>query len=236
MTMHYYIGLMSGTSLDSIDAVLVKGENNTLTIIDALSYPISQDLKQKAITTPTQETISWQNYLYLDVEFGRVFAKAANTLIQQHPNLTIQAIGSHGQTVFHAPTGSHPSSIQLGDANIIASQTGITTVCDFRRRDIALGGQGAPLVPAFHEALFKSDKITRIILNIGGIANISVLKPGTPTYGYDTGPGNMLMDSWIKQHQHKNYDEQGAWAQSGKIIPELLTQLLKEPFFKLPPP
>ncbi|OAJ34749.1 anhydro-N-acetylmuramic acid kinase [Piscirickettsia salmonis] len=233
MTTHYYIGLMSGTSLDSIDAVLVKSTSNTFILIDSLSHPIDAKLKQIAITAPTQEHISWQDYLYLDVEFGRTFAKAANALIQKHPDLAIRAIGSHGQTLFHAPSGTHPSSIQLGDANIIASQTGVTTVNDFRRRDIALGGQGAPLVPAFHQAVFKSETTTRIILNIGGIANISVLKPTEPTYGYDSGPGNMLMDAWIKQHKNKRFDKNGQWAQSGAVIPELLATLLQEPFFKL---
>ena len=143
----------------------------------------------------------------------------------------ITAIGNHGQTVFHQPTGESPFTMQIGDANIIACQTGITTIADFRRKDMALGGQGAPLVPAFHSVVFSAQQSTCIVLNIGGIANISVLRKDQAVIGYDTGPGNMLMDAWIDKKQGKKYDKDASFAKTGKVNKQLLNILLTEAYF-----
>jgi anhydro-N-acetylmuramic acid kinase len=148
----------------------------------------------------------------------------------------ITAIGNHGQTVFHQPTGAAPFTTQLGDANIIAMNTGITTIADFRRKDMALGGQGAPLVPAFHQSLFQSVSSSTIVVNIGGIANISVLRPKQKVIGYDTGPGNMLMDAWCMKHRQQPYDKDAKFALLGEVCQSLLNDLLSDPYFTLVPP
>lgn len=146
----------------------------------------------------------------------------------------IQAIGCHGQTVWHSPDSEYPFTTQIGDMNLVAEQTGITTIADFRRKDMAVGGQGAPLVPAFHQAIFSDPNHLTVVLNIGGISNISVLNPNSPTVGYDVGAGNTLMDSWIEQHQGKRYDKNGEWARTGKLNTELLATLLDESFLLKP--
>ena len=148
----------------------------------------------------------------------------------------IVAIGCHGQTVWHEPTGAAPHTLQIGDNNQIVARTGITVVGDFRRRDIALGGQGAPLVPAFHQALLAHPTERRMVLNIGGIANLSLLIPGQPVRGYDTGPGNMLMDAWIWRQCGKPYDKDAQWASEGKVIIPLLQNMLSDPYFSAPAP
>lgn len=148
----------------------------------------------------------------------------------------IVAIGCHGQTVWHEPTGVAPHTLQIGDNNQIVARTGITVVGDFRRRDIALGGQGAPLVPAFHHALLAHPTERRMVLNIGGIANLSLLIPGQPVGGYDTGPGNMLMDAWIWRQAGKPYDKDAEWARAGKVILPLLQNMLSDPYFSQPAP
>ena len=147
---------------------------------------------------------------------------------------SIRAIGCHGQTVRHAP--QHGYTIQLNNPALLAELTGITVVADFRSRDIAAGGQGAPLVPAFHDALFRAPDVHRVILNLGGIANLTDLAPGSATTGFDCGPGNMLMDAWMQKHLGKPYDQDGAWAATGKVLPELLARLMAHPFLALPPP
>jgi anhydro-N-acetylmuramic acid kinase len=148
----------------------------------------------------------------------------------------IVAIGCHGQTIWHEPTGDAPHTLQIGDNNQIAALTGVTVVGDFRRRDIALGGQGAPLVPAFHHALLAHPIERRIVLNIGGIANISLLFPDKPVRGYDTGPGNMLMDAWIWRQLGKPYDKDAQWASGGKVVLPLLQNMLSDPYFAAPAP
>src|SRR3569832_2480773 len=152
--------------------------------------------------------------------------------------LHIRAIGSHGQTIYHRPHGDAPPTLQIGDPNIIAEHTGITSVADFRRRDIAAGGQGALLVPAFHHAVFHCPTEDRVVINIGGIANITALprEPTAPVRGFDSGPGNVLMDYWIHRHQGAAYDRDGAWAASGRAHPDLLTALLSDGYFARPPP
>ncbi|MGH8307500.1 MAG: anhydro-N-acetylmuramic acid kinase, partial [Gammaproteobacteria bacterium] len=152
-------------------------------------------------------------------------------------NQDIRAIGSHGQTVRHRPGGPHPFSLQIADPNIIAARTGIATVADFRRRDMALGGQGAPLVPAFHHAVFADPNETRAVINIGGIANLTLLSAQNgPVSGFDTGPGNLLMDAWSREHLHAPYDENGTFAASGNVDEILLRRLLADEYFQRPPP
>ena len=233
---------MSGTSLDGVDAVLVDFDDNTPKLLSNYSHSIPEKLQRKLVefTHP-----NWQGSISqigtFHQQLGKLFSDASNALIQQS-NIdpkSIRAIGSHGQTVWHQPEGEFPFSLQLGNASLIAETTGITTVADFRSRDIAAGGQGAPLVPAFHyEALAHSDK-NRVVLNIGGIANISFLPAKTsskPVTGFDTGPGNGLVDAWINLHKGVNFDESGDWARSGSIQAKLLKTLLNDPYFSLPAP
>ncbi len=175
----------------------------------------------------------------LDTQLGDLFACAARKLInaQQLDHQSIIAIGSHGQTVKHNPDCDHPYTIQLGNPSVIAEKTGITTVADFRRRDIAAGGQGAPLVPAFHQAWLGNNKHC-VVLNMGGIANVTVLgdQSTQPRLGFDTGPANTLLDVWTRKHLKQNFDENGQWAKSGNVNQELLNSLLKHPFFRKIPP
>lgn len=170
------------------------------------------------------------------MQLGRCFAAVVRRLLRKAglAPAEIRAIGSHGQTVRHLPGEPH-SSLQIGDPNVIVQETGITTVADFRRRDMAAGGEGAPLVPAFHAAAFAGDRY-RVVLNIGGIANLTLLEPGTAVRGFDTGPGNLLMDAWARRHGHGPMDKGGTWAAGGTICRELLALLLHDPYFRRPPP
>jgi len=238
----YFIGLMSGTSLDGVDAVLVDFNADTPKLIASHSHPIPEDLQTKLIEfTHPDWRGSFADMGAFHQQLGKLFADAVNQLLQESKITPqqVQAIGSHGQTLWHQPDGDFPFSLQLGDANLIAELTGITTVADFRSRDIAAGGQGAPLVPAFHhKALSHNDK-NRVILNIGGIANISALPSkasNEPVMGFDTGPGNGLIDAWIYAHKGKNYDKNGNWARSGVIQADMLNTLLTDPYFSLPAP
>lgn len=236
----YYIGLMSGTSMDAMDAVLVDFTPPTPQKIAQLSRPIPPSLKRCLIHLCEQPEITLASLTQADVLVGRLAASTVIELLQQN-HLSAQqiiAIGCHGQTIFHRPGGTTPTSIQIGDPNIIAHTTGITTVADFRRRDLAAGGQGAPLVPAFHQALFATAKERRTIVNIGGMANITQLprEPQHVVIGFDTGPGNVLMDRWCATHLGTPYDQDGRWAASGHVNPALLERLLDEPFFAAQPP
>jgi anhydro-N-acetylmuramic acid kinase len=240
MTDQFYIGLMSGTSLDGIDAVLVRFEQEQPKVLDAICLPLSPDLQNdiKSLINPSDNEIN--RLTALDVQLGEAFAKAVNQLIKKSniEKENITAIGSHGQTIRHCPTAVHPSTVQIGDPNIIAERTGITTVADFRRRDMAAGGQGAPLVPAFHEQVFRQEKKNRIILNLGGIANITILPKdkNKSVTGFDTGPANTLINHWIQQQQNKNYDNGGKWASSGQINEQFLDELLQDDYFDHAPP
>ncbi len=187
----------------------------------------------------TVNSVTLQELGQLDLLCGRQFAEATVKLLAGAgiDARTVGAIGSHGQTVFHHPHAPAPFSMQIGDPNTIAEQTGITVVADFRRRDMAAGGQGAPLVPAFHQAMFHNPGHNRVILNIGGIANITVLPAdGSVSAGFDTGPGNCLMDRWTQGHTGQAYDHNGDWARRGKPYPPLLEQLLSDNYFAQPPP
>jgi anhydro-N-acetylmuramic acid kinase len=233
-----YIGVMSGTSLDGVDVVLAAIDERMVAQQASYCHPVPQSLRQALLAINQGQSLTLSQLGQLDTRLGRLFAEAVLTLLARH-NLTaddITAIGCHGQTVWHEPYGDAPSTLQIGDNNQIAAATGITVVGDFRRRDMALGGQGAPLVPAFHQALLMHPQERRMVLNIGGIANLSLLIPGKPVGGYDTGPGNMLMDAWIWRHRGQPYDKDGAWAGSGQVILPLLQQMLSDAWFALPAP
>jgi anhydro-N-acetylmuramic acid kinase len=174
----------------------------------------------------------------IDVELARAFAAAALNLVRgagTSPS-RVTAIGSHGQTLRHRPDLPTPFTWQIGDPNTLAELTGITVVADFRRRDVAAGGQGAPLLPVFHDQVFRSDHEDRVIANLGGIANVTILRRDTTVTGFDTGPANRLLDAWISLHQGKEFDADGAWAGTGQCDDTLLEQLLGEPYLSLPPP
>ncbi len=236
-----YIGLMSGTSMDAIDVALADFSNNQFQLLDHYSHPISAQLKHKLQLLALDSAETTLDMLgETDAELGDIFADAVSQLLTQTntPAAAIQAIGSHGQTIRHRPDLPHPFSMQIADANRIAHKTGITTVADFRRRDMAAGGEGAPLTPAFHKAFFSHPEQNRAVLNIGGIANITYLPAGqlTPCFGFDTGPGNMLMDSWIQRQQGVDYDTNGQWAASSQPHPALVERLMQDAFVSTPPP
>ena len=259
-----YIGMMSGTSLDGMDAVLCQfdGEENIqqpLRLLASISQDFPPRLREVLLAlcqpngvqelTPTMgepsSELDW--FGWASKEYAEFASDVVNNLLQQSNTdvESVLAIGCHGQTVRHRPQMGF--SLQLLDANIIAERTGISVVSDFRRRDMAVGGQGAPLVPAFHQALFATPDSTRVLLNLGGIANITVLPANanlinanpandalvnnSPVIGYDTGPANLLLDAWTALHTDKDYDAGGAWAQSGQVVEPLLNQLIEHPFF-----
>lgn len=234
-----YIGLMSGTSADAIDAALVTF-TPTPRLVAHHSTPLSPHIREQihALAQPGDNEIDRMGAL--DITLGNLFAQTCLELLEQTGLSAdaITAIGSHGQTIRHRPPGSCEGcfTLQIGDPNSIAELCGITTVADFRRRDMAAGGQGAPLVPAFHRAVFHSTEEDRVIVNIGGMANITWLPRDGRTLGFDTGPGNVLMDSWIQEHRGCPYDKDGQWALSGQICPALLSALLAHPFFSLAAP
>lgn len=230
-----YIGLMSGTSADSVDAVLVRFDPE-LRQLASYSHPIAPDLKARIRATGAHTRLG--DAAQLDVVLGELFADAANALLKSAGIAPeqVRAIGSHGQTVWHAPGSAPPYTIQLGDPNVIAERTGITTVADFRRHDIAAGGQGAPLAPAFHRSLFGCAGKTRVVLNLGGIANISVLVGEQLVEGFDTGPANALLDAWIFARRGQPFDRDGEWAAGGEPDSGLLARLLSDPYFEREPP
>lgn len=234
-----YIGLMSGTSADAIDAALVNF-HTTPQLIAHHTLPLPAQIRQQihALSLPGDNEIDRLGSL--DVDLGKLFAQASLELLAKAGigAAQITAVGSHGQTIRHRPPGSPEGTftLQIGDPNLIAELTEITTVADFRRRDIAAGGQGAPLVPAFHRAIFHSSEKDRVIVNIGGMANITWLPAQGPVLGFDTGPGNVLMDTWTAEHLGKSYDQDGAWAASGQVCATLLAELLTEPYFRMPAP
>ncbi|MFM5137659.1 anhydro-N-acetylmuramic acid kinase [Aeromonas mytilicola] len=234
-----YIGLMSGTSMDGIDAVLVMIEGNELRVEAALCHPWPEAAARElhALCTPGENEIDRMGVA--DNRVAQEFAAATLALLAKaglEPK-DIRAIGSHGQTVRHRPQLGF--TLQIGNAALLAALTGIDVIADFRTLDMALGGQGAPLVPAFHQAIFAKPHALRVVLNLGGIANISVL-PGHAdgVYGFDTGPANTLLDGWYRRHhpQGSSYDAGGQWAASGQLVPALLEKLLAHPYFAAPYP
>ena len=236
-----YIGLISGTSIDCIDAALIDVSLEKPVLLAHHQHPIDPATKQAiaALCLPGDNEIDRMGQM--DIQLGGLFADAANTLLK-NTKLThkdIVAIGSHGQTIRHRPPKSSNSlgfTLQIGDANTIAEKTHITTVADFRRRDMATGGQGAPFAPAFHQAIAPQDGETCAFLNLGGIANITTMQQGKIVSGFDSGPANGLMDAWILKHNNCEFDKNGEWARTGKVNRDLLSQLKKHPYFDLPAP
>ncbi|WP_457672939.1 anhydro-N-acetylmuramic acid kinase [Thiolapillus sp.] len=236
----YYIGLMSGTSMDGIDAALVEiSDHGTTRLVQAISHPWPSSLESRLRDQVARKSCTLHEYGELDHLCGQQFALAVLALLKASDmdSDNIQAIGSHGQTLYHHPYPPSPFTLQIGDPSIIAERTGITVVADFRRRDMAAGGQGAPLVPAFHQAIFQHPAKNRVILNIGGIANITLLPAsGKAVQGFDTGPGNCLMDLWCTRNTGLPYDEDGDWASRGNPHAGLLQKMLRDDYFQLPPP
>ena len=234
-----YIGIMSGTSLDGIDAVLAKiGSNGEAGAVEAVSKPFAPELRKALFELQTPGA----NELHREKQAGNAMALAyAEAVLQllKKANLqpsAIAAIGAHGQTIRHQPhLGDMAYTHQTLNAALLAEKTGIDVIADFRSRDLAAGGHGAPLVPAFHAQQFASPE-NIAILNIGGIANLTLLPKDGEVTGFDCGPGNMLMDAWIHEHQGNTFDENGAWALQGKVNEELLARMLSDPFFAKSPP
>lgn len=231
-----YIGIMSGTSLDGIDAALVDLSQASPRLVSSHYQPYAEPLKEALLALHQVSHNELHQAQLIANRLAREYADATLALLKKAgvPAGHVQAIGCHGQTVRHRP--EHGYTIQLNNAALLAELTGIHVVSDFRSRDIAAGGQGAPLVPAFHDRVLRHPDIHRAILNIGGIANLSDLAPNRTTSGFDTGPGNLLLDAWIARHLGKPYDKDGAWAASGRISPALLQRLLAEPYFAAAPP
>ncbi len=236
----YYIGLMSGTSADGIDAVLVRFGQQSVDIRKTVHTPFPAEVRDRIDALVTGGDEELHRASMLDIELAQLFASAVNSIMESaglEPR-QIRAIGSHGQTLRHKPGGPYPYTIQVGNPSVIAEQTGITVVADFRARDLAAGGQGAPLVPAFHNWLFRKSDTDRIIINIGGIANLTLLpseKTGT-VLGFDSGPGNTLLDGWVRRHRGIPFDEGGKWAEQGRCNEKLLKSLLGDPYFARPAP
>lgn len=230
------IGLMSGTSLDGVDAALVEFDQAHMTLRGSYYLPYPDSLRKAllALHTPTDNELA--HAASVAQQLARLYADAVAHLLRQTHTTARQVatIGCHGQTIRHAP--QHGYSLQLNQPALLAELSGISVVADFRARDIAAGGQGAPLVPAFHAARFMHPKIRRAILNIGGIANLTVLDPQAPVSGFDTGPGNMLLDAWIQHHTGQSYDAGGQWAAQGQIHGTLYEKLMAHPFLHHAPP
>ncbi|MGP5310621.1 anhydro-N-acetylmuramic acid kinase [Vreelandella alkaliphila] len=240
----YYVGLMSGTSLDGIDAALVAiTPHSPPELIATHASPMPQSLHNLLLNLCHAEQVSFAELAAAETEFCQLQANAVKALLaqQQISAAQISAIGSHGQTIEHAPSGHHGGpayTLQLDNPSLLAELTGCTVVADFRRRDLAAGGQAAPLAPAFHQALFGRQTSEQLVLNLGGFANLTWLPSDTsiPAIGFDTGPANVLLDAWFSKHHDGRFDQNGTWASRGQVDQALLKRLLSEPFFHQPPP
>ena len=244
----YYIGLMSGTSLDGVDGVLVDFSSGRVRVIAAASQPFDDVFRAEllALNSPTHNEL--HRAALAGNQIAAAYASVVRRLLDEAApddvsRADIRAIGAHGQTVRHQPQriSADPAgtgyTLQLNNPSLLAELTGIDVISDFRSRDVAAGGQGAPLVPAFHQGVFGSADQDVAVLNLGGISNVSILPSSAgPILGFDCGPGNALMDAWCQRHTGKPFDEGGAWAASGALLPDLLASLLDEPYFSQPPP
>lgn len=234
-----YIGIMSGTSLDGIDLVLVRfGASRFPQLVDSLLCPFPEQLRQQLSQLAQSGPDELEVMGLVEQQLALAYADAVKQLLAKakvSPE-QISAIGCHGQTIRHRPYAQFPFTYQIGDMFRLAAETRIRVIADFRRKDMAYGGQGAPLVPAFHKAIFAEQNSYRAILNIGGIANVTLLHPEQPVRGFDTGPGNGLMDNWIQQQSLGLYDKDGLYAASGVIQQDLLTDLCSDPYFQLQGP
>ena len=235
-----YIGLMSGTSMDGIDAVLVDFSRPQPELLATHTQAWPASLQQALTAARDIPDDALDSLASLDLSIAEIFSEASLNLLAktQYQASDIIAIGNHGQTIRHRPDIEKPFSLQIGNAKKLAELTKIDVISDFRTADIKAGGQGAPLAPAFHQAIFQNKSKNRVIVNIGGIANITVLTKDTDQKitGFDCGPGNTLMDAWITKHQHKHYDADGHLAASGKTNVTLLAKLLMDNYFQLAPP
>lgn len=233
-----YVGVMSGTSVDGIDACLATIDRRHCRERGHVYAPFEPALREHILAVARGSSLA--EAATLDVHLADAYAEAIATLLAEtgtEPG-RIRAVGSHGQTVLHRPEGPAPTSIQLGDPHRLALRCGIDVVADFRRADIAAGGEGAPLAPAFHAAAFAHPDEYRCVANIGGMGNITLLPPGSdaPAGGFDTGPGNVLLDAWIAGQGEAGRDDGGAWAATGRVDEELLAGLRADPWFERPPP
>ncbi len=227
---------MSGTSLDGADAVLADFSAKHPQVLAFVSESFPANLRAELLALNSAGANEIERSHVAANELARVYSRAAKRAMQTANvgSSQIIAIGCHGQTVRHRPDLAFTA--QLNNPSLLAELTSCNVVADFRSRDVAAGGQGAPLAPAFHEGVFSSADETRVVANIGGIANLTVLVPGNAVRGFDCGPGNCLMDAWIGKHQGKSHDENGAWATQGQVLPELLTRFLNDTYFQLTPP
>jgi anhydro-N-acetylmuramic acid kinase len=237
MASQLFVGVMSGTSLDGVDAALVElpaHGSPSLRASHYLAYP--HDLREQLSTLQVAGQDELHRSALLGIRLARLYAAAVLDLLQLngHKPGDVAAIGCHGQTVRHRPQAGY--TIQIGNPALLAELTGITTVADFRSRDIAAGGQGAPLVPAFHDVVFRDRACHRVILNLGGIANLTDLSPRRDTRGFDCGPANVLLDAWAQRHLATPYDKGGEWSRSGQVLADLLERLRAHPFFAVAPP
>lgn len=240
-----YLGLISGTSTDGIDTAIVRfgDDGRSAELLFGRTYAWPSDLRARLVELGQRGVeLTLDDIGELDTRIGRIFADAAGHALRDSgiDRTRIAAIGSHGQTLRHRPQGDHPFTMQLGDPNLIAEHSGVRVVADFRRRDVAAGGHGAPLLPALHAALLTAPQEQRAVVNLGGIANITLLPPPSDAQGevrgFDTGPANALMDAWCLRHTGAGYDRDGAFALSGRVDTALLSKLLQEPWFSLPAP
>ncbi len=234
----YFVGLISGTSADGIDAALLCVWPRVEVIAArTMSYP--KALRATVLRlSQVDAKVDLDEFGTLDTAVGEAFADAALALIAETgiDATDIRAIGSHGQTLRHRPRPPHRFTLQVGDPNVIAERTGLDVVADFRRRDVAAGGEGAPLMPAFHAAVLHSRDETRAVLNLGGIGNLTVLPANGPVRGFDTGPANGLLDAWCMEQTGRDFDHGGIWGSTGRVLPALLDRCLAESWFALPAP
>ena len=234
-----YVGVMTGTSMDGLDVAVLETDTSPPAIIAAATVPLPSELRRAlaGLSVPGDREIDRLGVV--DAALGEFIGQSVLDCLASWDIAVadVRAIGSHGQTVRHRPAAKRPFTLQIGDPNRIAEITGIDTVADFRRRDMAAGGQGAPLVPLFHEALFRDQARHRVVLNIGGIANATMLPAQTTRVtGFDTGPGNALLDAWSRHCRDEPYDRDGAWAAEGRVVEALLTVLQGDSFVHAPPP
>ena len=233
----YYIGVMSGTSADGIDAILAKIGKDVFSITDFINISMPSEVRSEILSLIQDDSDALNRAYKLSSQLSVLYAKAINALIDRNP-VVVRAVGCHGQTLRHFPHQNPPYSIQVVNGALLAQLTKTTTVVDFRSADLAAGGEGAPLAPGFHNALFRSNCEDRGILNLGGIANVTYIpkNPAHEILGFDTGPASALLDIWIAEHHNKKFDDNGTWAKTGSIDTNLLNTFLSDPYFNSPPP
>ncbi len=237
--MNYFIGLLSGTSVDGIDAALVSIKNDKIKLVCSHEQTFSESLKIDLQSIIQSQLVSLLQLSDADTKLANEFSTAVEQLISKSKidRSQIVAIGSHGQTIFHQPKGKNQNTWQIGSPHIIAANTGIKVVSNFRNLDMAYGGQGAPLAPLIHKKLFEQNNINTAVVNLGGIANISFIgKDYQKPIGFDTGPANCLLDEWVFKHQGKNFDKDGQWASQGQLNQALLNTMLNDDYFSMPHP